>query len=310
MLDPRLQASAEKAVRATGRPGALVAFEPDNGSVRAVFSMPGERGDPLLAAHVPASTFKTFSALAGLEAGVLTTATTKECTGRYAFGGHEFRCSRVHGTETTAQAIVRSCNSFFFDVATKIEHERLHEMARRFGFGERTGVELADAPGVVPAVDRSAGVTGTALLDAAGHGEIKVTLLQLARAYAVIANGGRLVSLTVTGRERKPPRAVQLLPAHLELVRAALVDVVAAEDGTAHALATAGFPIAGKTGSGEAPPLRPGEAETDDTWFVAYAPPESPKILVAARIERSGPGADAKTAVKAVLDAWRSEKNL
>jgi penicillin-binding protein 2 len=212
----------------------------------------------------------------------------------------------VHGRETTAQAIVRSCNVFFFDVATQIDHERILEVARRFGFGERSGIELPDEAGAVPSGKARDPAGPGPLADAAGHGQVKVTLLQLARAYAAIANGGKLVPLRVTERPREPARAVALGSEHLELVRGALIDVVAAKDGTAHALMTPGFPFAGKTGSGEAPPLQPGAAPQDDQWFVAYAPPSEPKILVAARVERFGPGADAKIVVKRVLDAWRA----
>ena len=87
------------------------------------------------------------------------------------------------------------------------------------------------------------------------------------------------------------------------LVRAALVDVVEAEDGTAHAFAIPGLRYAGKTGTGEAPPKD--GVEANDAWFVAYAPADRPAVLVAARVERADPKKDAKETVRRVLEAWR-----
>jgi penicillin-binding protein 2 len=309
-LDARLQTAAETALGPIGRAGGIVAIEPDTGTVRALFSVPGERGDPLLVAQVPGSTFKTFTAIAGLEAGVLTATTEMECRGTFSFGGKELRCAAVHGRETTAQAITRSCNAFFYAVGAEVDHLRVLEVAHRFGFGARTGIELSDEAGLVPDEAREEATRDPSstvpLLDAIGHGEIRVTLLQLARAYAAIANGGKLVRLSVAGHA-DVERSVALRPEDLALIRSALVDVVDKDDGTAHAYAMPGFPFAGKTGSAEAPP-RNGVETDDDTWFVAYAPPESPKILVAARIERADVARDAKWAVARVLDAWRSSR--
>jgi penicillin-binding protein 2 len=309
-LDLHLQAEAERALRTVGKAGAVVVLDPNSGVVRALFSVAGDRGDPLLTAHVPASTFKPFAAIAGLEAGVLTNATEKECTGTFQFAGHELRCAATHGRETVARAIYRSCNAFFYSMATEVDHHRVLDVARRFGFGERTGIELPEEVGVVPDEARYAAVkqdpTSTVpLLDAIGHGEITVTLLQLARAYAVFANGGKLVRLSLMrgGVER----SVDLRPADLALVRSALADVVAKEDGTAHAFAIPGFPYAGKTGTADAPP-RNGVDTDEDAWFVAYAPPSGPNVLVAARVERADVTRDAKWIVQRVLESERDSR--
>jgi penicillin-binding protein 2 len=308
-IDSALQAASERALSAAGRPGAIVAFEPDSGTVRALYSVPGDRGDPLLTAHVPASTFKVLATIAGLEAGALTPDTVETCDGRYPFHGNELRCSKAHGRETTADAITRSCNVFFYSMATHMDHWPLLEVARRFGFGARTGIELADAEGVVPdraryeAVKRDPEST-VPLLDAMGHGEVTVTLLQLSRAFAVIANGGRLSKLHVT-RPGELERAVELRPQDLALVRKALFDAVESEAGTAHASAIPGFPLAGKTGGAEVPALG-GEGEDEDKWFVAYAPPDAPKILVGARVERAAEDRGAMFVVRELLQAYRA----
>ena len=154
-----------------------------------------------------ASAFKPFTAIAGLEAGVLTPRTEKVCTGTFEFASTELRCAAVHGRETTSQAISTFVQFVFLRRGRGMDHGRTLEVARRFGFGERTGIELPDETGVVP--DRARyeqikrdGASTVPLLDAIGHGEITVTLLQFARAYAAIANGGKLVHVSVT-RKRK-----------------------------------------------------------------------------------------------------------
>ena len=188
-----------------------------------------------------------------------------------------------------------------------MDHARILEVSRRFGFGTPTGIELPDEAGTVPSNARYEEVkrdpTSTVpLLDAIGHGEIEVTLLQLARAFAVIANGGKLVRLGLT-HGGEVDRNVAIRPQDLALVRAALVDVVVKDDGTAHGFSIPGFPYAGKTGSSEAPP-RNGADTNEDAWFVAYAPPDDAKILVAARVERADVTRDAKRVVRRVLEAW------
>ncbi|HEX3593647.1 MAG TPA: penicillin-binding transpeptidase domain-containing protein, partial [Polyangiaceae bacterium] len=115
-LDDSLQDVTERAVRRSGRPAAIVAMEPDTGVVRAVFSVAGERGDPLLSPHVPASTFKVFAALAGLESGKVTLGSEKTCTGVFPFAGKELTCPKAHGRENVVTAIQRSCNGFFYAV--------------------------------------------------------------------------------------------------------------------------------------------------------------------------------------------------
>lgn len=307
-LNPDLQRAAEAAVRRVGRPSAVVAVDPNSGAVRALSSVPGDRGDPLLTAHVPASTFKVFTAVAALEAGAVTPGDEKTCTGTYDFAGKTLTCREPHGRETVATAVVRSCNSFFYDVGAHMDHAALLDVARRFGFGERTGIELPDQAGYVEDAARAAEIrrdpASTApLLDAIGHGEIQVTILQLARAFAVIANGGKLFPFTTrsTGSVARP---VAISPSTLALIRGALANVVDDESGTAHDVAIDGFAFSGKTGSADSPPVNR-EPSGEDRLFIAYAPRSAPTILVAARVEHAEGTSDAKHVARDVLDAYR-----
>ena len=302
-LVPSLQAAAEDALTAAGTAGAVVALDPNDGSVLALYSVPGDRGDPLLTPALPASTFKSFAALAALRTGVITPETVLTCNGGYDFEQRlHLSCPLQHGPENVAHALAVSCNAFFYEVGDKLDAAALGALASEVGLGAATGSELRDPPGVIPPPP-SPGAPRTArpLMNAIGHGDYLVTLLGLARAYAAIANGGCLVELHVVrgvrGRDgaltpaaHRPPLKLPLEPASLTLVRSALTDAVAADYGRAHSLALAGYPFAGKTGGADSPPRGhpddEGDGKEQDSWFVGFAPPEHPTLLVAARLER------------------------
>jgi penicillin-binding protein 2 len=309
-LVPRLQSAAERAVTEAGKTASIVAIAADSGDVLALYSVPGERGDPLLVAQLPASTFKPLVAFAALEAGALDASTVKECTGSYDFEGKHFTCTGKHGSLNVEKALAASCNAFFYDLATAVAPERVRDVARRFGYGERTGIELADEAGQVPESEETPRTLR--VLDAIGHGNYRITLLQLARAYAAIANGGKLPSLSLIRGQRasRAQRTLELSASHLAIVHQGLLDAVSADYGRAHAFAIPGLAFAGKTGGAEAPPLKdatPAAEQDEDGWFVAYAPASKSQIVVAARVERRGSVVPAAL-VKTVLEAWRDSQ--
>jgi cell division protein FtsI/penicillin-binding protein 2 len=318
-LSSELQSAAEAALAATGRAGAVVAFDPRDGRVRALFSVVGERGDPLLTPHQPGSTFKSFMTVAALRAGVLAPDTVLTCTGAYDFAGAHLTCPLQHGAENPVRALAVSCNSFYYQLATKLDPARVVEVTRELGWDQRTGIELADAPGVIPEPPaKDAKPTPRPLVDAVGHGQYQVTLLGLARAYAAFANGGNVVDLHVVDAQRgsdgtlvpvahRPPRPTGLEPAAITLVLEGLRDAIATPDGRAHALAIPGYPFYGKTGSVEAPSRvgAPVDApEEDDSWFVAFAPLPNPLLVVATRVERAR--GKAGQVARQVLEAFRA----
>jgi cell division protein FtsI/penicillin-binding protein 2 len=132
-------------------------------------------------------------------------------------------------------------------------------------------------------------------------------MVALWRAFAAIANGGKLVRLTLRGGGGAE-RAVTMSPSTLSSIRNALARVVDDADGTAHDVALAGFPISGKTGGADSPPLN-GKPSGEDKWFVAYAPQSLPTIVVAARVEHADGTSDAKHVVREVLEAYRSSSS-
>ncbi len=322
-LVPSVQAAVEEALLASATAGAVVALDPGDGTVLGLFSVPGDRGDPLVTPQQPASTFKSFTALAALRAGAITPDTVFTCTGTYRFADLQLTCPLKHGPENVAHALAASCNAFFYHVGAKLDPVELARTAGEFGLASRSGIELMDAPGVVPdPTVKDPKRVARPLVNAIGHGDYLVTLLGLARAYAAIANGGNLVELRVVRSRpgadgtkapvRHPtPMKLPIDTAALALVRSGLVDAVGAEYGRTHSLAIEGYPFAGKSGGADSPPRAdsPAGAEgpsEEDSWFVAYAPPEAPTLLVAARLERITHGNDAARLVARVLAALRA----
>lgn len=304
---PELQRAAERSLAATRHAGALVALNPQDGKLLALYSISGRRGDPLVTLHQPGSTFKVFSAIAALEAGVIDADTTLTCNRSYAFGELTLTCPLAHGPENAAKALAVSCNAFFYALADKQGPEPLRSVAAAFGFGEPTGIELDAPAGVLrdPAPDPER--PSLDLMDAIGHGAYRTNLLELARAYAAIANGGMLVTLHRNSETAPAARRLPYAETTLALVRGALFDAVDKDYGRTHAQRIDGYPFAGKTGGVDAPGRDDSTNDVVmDSWFVAFAPPTNPKLLVAARLERvpqGGPLTAAAVVREVLLEA-------
>jgi len=180
-----------------------------------------------------------------------------------------------------------------------------HE-ARRIGYGQKTGIELKDEDGAGLLGDQAwkmkvYGEPWTSvdtISSAIGQGPVLVTPMQMARLYAVVANGGWLVTPHVLERDT-PRRWLGLKPQTLRALRQGLRMVVT--QGTATILNDPSLPpVAGKTGTGEDPP-RP-----DHAWFGGYAPAGKPTLVIVAFGENSGGygGTVAAPMVKALMTTW------
>lgn len=264
----------------------------------------------------PASVFKVVSAAAALERGVVTPRTTLHCPGAYEFGGRRFRCHKHegHGDVTLHDALVQSCDVYFYKVGEALGIDTLAEQAARMGFGEPTGVELAESEGLLPTkawYDKHYGryFPGYALSTAVGQKDVTATPLQVARAYAALAVGGVLPPLTLieqfeTGGQAVAPlrplaaRSIGLKPATMQILRRALEGVVDDASGTGTRAAVPGVRVAGKTGTAEAAQRARDDAPPDvrqwllqdHAWFAAWAPAEAPEIVVVAFVEHGGGG--------------------
>lgn len=329
-IDWELQSVAESLIASYGS-GAAVAIDPKSGEILALVSQPNfdpnlftgvlldtvwkrlasDSLHPLLnrclqGTYPPASTFKILTAAAGLESGRVTTRTLfKTCRGGLAFGNRVFKCWRPqgHGQLTLMDAIVQSCDVYFYQLGEEIGLDLWSDYARRSFFGRLTGIDLpSELSGIIPSrayFDEEYGEgkwTRTLIVNLAiGQGEVLVTPLQMAVFFAAIANGGE-VSEPHLIREMKYPdgRLVraqgELLgplpfsPNTLGIMKAALVKAVNGARGTGRAAILPSVTVAGKTGTAQNPH---GE---DHAWFCCFAPAQDPQIAIAIVVENAGHG--------------------
>jgi penicillin-binding protein 2 len=213
---------------------------------------------------------------------------------------------------------VQSCNVYFYQLGDRLGLDRIARVAEDFGFGVPTGLGLnGEVAGFIPnmAYYKQEGgfQKGFVLNTAIGQGSVKVTVLQLAMAYAAVANGGKLFVPQIVERietssgqvvEEFQPRLRRILAAPaeaLQRVRLALADAVNDPKGTSFAARVPGLDVAGKTGTAQVNNhrVREGDAGADAShaWFASFAPTHHPKIAVVVLVEHGGFGAKAATPV-------------
>ena len=327
-IDLDLQQAAERAL-ATVRKGAIVAMDPQTGAVRAMASRPnfdpnifstgptlaewnalGGPDAPMLnrafQGYPPASTFKLVTTIAGIESGKYGENSQVPTMNSFCYRGQCYGDHGSFGAIGFPMALAVSSNSFYYQVGLKVGPTELFHEARRIGYGQKTGIELKDEDGEGLLGDQAwkmkvYGEPWTSvdtISSAIGQGPVLVTPMQMARLYAVVANGGWLVTPHVVERPTSR-RWLGLKPATLRALRKGLRMVVT--DGTAKILNDPSLPpVAGKTGTGEDPP-RP-----DHAWFGGYAPAGKPTLVIVAFGENSGGygGTVAAPMVKALMTTW------
>lgn len=355
-LDTAMQQAAIAAL-SPYRSGAVVAMNVQTGEILAMASHPTEAigprlrtqqpepadpPDPVFApmvnkavtAYPPGSTFKVVTALAGLIEGAVADTTEVDCPGFYEYRNHRFNCFKRsgHGSVTLVPALAQSCDTYFYMLGDLLGIDTLAHYARDwFGMGERTGVEVFEQAGVMPteAWYRARGrrfQPGFAINTSVGQGDVKVTPLAMARAYAALVNGGRLLRPRLVrwvGPPEDAPRTVapevlrdlDLPPEFVDLVLEGLHGAVNSPEGTAAKQAIPDLPFGGKTGTAQAPERRADVPDDiarwllqDHAWFVGYAPARRPGVVVAAFIEHGGfGGTEAAPVVRKVIEAYYAE---
>jgi penicillin-binding protein 2 len=288
-------------------------------------------------AYPPGSTFKPFTALAALEKGLIDPRQVSQCRGALTFGKRTFRCTHVHGAVAMQKAIAESCNVYFYRLAAEygVGMDLIAEMGQRYGLGARTGLGInAEASGRMPTrawmTLRNKGQfrLGFGLNAAIGQGATTVTVLQLALAYAALANGGTLyqpqivraveTSAGTVVQEFTPRvrRQIDVRPESLALVQRAMTAGVNEEGGTAFRARVAGVEMAGKTGTAQVSHrlARGIEAERvwyfnrEHAWFAGYAPTRSPEVAVVVLVEHGGTGG--KHAAPVAFEVVRAYQEL
>jgi penicillin-binding protein 2 len=336
-IDADLQRIAERALRdhpaagvavvevATGRILALVskpAFDPNQMTGHLTRAEEAQlEADPykpfldktLRQHYYPGSTYKFVTAIAGLEDQAVVPDDRVHCNGAYVLGKRAFHCTKDHGSVNLIEAIAQSCDVYFWHLAEKLGMDKISRVAEDFGFGAPTGLGMnGDVPGHIPWktwYDAHGGYRlGYTLNTAIGQGDTDVTILQLALAYAALANGGNLwVPQIVERVETASGKIVATYPPTLRhhvaasqktlsIVARGLWGVVNDKKGTAYAARDAGLAVAGKTGTAQVGKLvrykddGAWDPERDHAWFAGYAPAQDPKIAVVVLIEHGGHG--------------------
>jgi penicillin-binding protein 2 len=287
------------------------------------------------AAYPPGSTYKPFTALAGLADGLVDPHAQVDCRGGFEYGKRYFRCTGVHRRVNLHDAIVQSCNTYFYELGSRISIDRLASIGLDFGFGVRTGIGVnPEARGRMPTRGwytrryKEAFRGGFTVLSAIGQGATTVTVLQLALAYAALANGGTVYQPQVvrsietsdgTVIQEFPPRVrrmVELDPSHLAMVKNAMQGVTSEKHGTGYGGRIPGVDLAGKTGTAQVSHVTPRSVDPDrewyfnrdHAWFAGYSPAASPEIAIVVLIEHGGGGG--KNAVPVAMRVVRDWQKI
>jgi penicillin-binding protein 2 len=275
-------------------------------------------------AYPPGSTFKPFSALAALEDRIVDPREKVRCDGYYAFGRRIWKCTHVHGKVELHEAIVQSCNVYFYHLAELVGMDRIAKVAMDFGLGQKTGVGVnPEAAGRIPTHawttlhHKGQFRIGYTLNAAIGQGADTVTVLQLTLAYAALANGGTLYQPQIVRAVESsdgsivqdfPPRVrriVSVRPENFSIVGDALRGVVTEEGGTAYKERLNDVDMSGKTGTAQTSHVNQRELDTtrawyfnrEHAWFAGFAPAKSPEIAIVVLIEHGGAGGRAAAPV-------------
>lgn len=363
-IDRDLQLSAAKALE--GKVGAVVALDVHSGAVLSMVSspsfLPGEfstglsheywsslnnnKSQPMVNRNVyehymPGSTFKPFTALMLLEEGMINSHTRVNCKGKMKFGNRVFHCWKGggHGSMDVVGALRESCNIFFQESIWRKDIDILAKYAKLFGFGSRLGIDLSrEVSGLVPTKEwkkkrfNREWQHGETLSCAIGQSYLLVSTLQLANAYAALANRGDLYrpyiideisdskGILIEKKEKELIRKIALKDLTWDLVQEGITQVAQDPRGTAIRYTKPGLKMAGKTGTAQVRGFsseriyercedKPME-ERHHGLSVAYAPSDNPQIAVAAIVEHGCAGSSAGVPVVSQVVETFTEKYL
>jgi len=351
-IDSSVQAAGEGALAARGLPGAFVTMNVNNGQILGLGSFPtfdpSVFTKPMTQAQVDdlyrnptapladratqglyptGSTFKPITAMAALNTGVITPQTTIVDGGSITIGGETFQNAggASYGTLSLVPALQVSSDVFFYTLGLEMWNTgALQHWAHMLGIGRPTGIDLPEqTEGLLPSrqwrnrlyrhgeTERPWSAGDNVQL-ATGQGDLQTNPLQMAIAYATVANGGTVVTPNVgmqvddaAGRVQKefeppPRRHVHVDPIYQAAILEGLHEAAQAPGGTSYAV-FGGFPVpvAGKTGTAQRPP------NPDQSWYIVLAPYPNPRIVTAVTIEQGGFGVEsAAPAALQILEAY------
>jgi penicillin-binding protein 2 len=364
-LDMKLQLAAQEAME--GMRGAVVAIDPRNGDVLALLSTPSfdpnrfaagmSRGDyvaltsdidkplynrALAGTYPPGSTVKPFLALSALQNESVNPTDEKNCPGHFRLPGqtHRYRDWKPagHGNVDMHEAIVVSCDVYFYHLAVTMGIDAIASGLRQFGFGAPVGLDISgENSGVVPSREWKAEqfarredqvwFPGETVITGIGQGYMLVTPVQLAHAGATLAaRGQRFTPRLLIGTENAvtreinytPPSVLEPVadqePEHWQIVHDAMVGVTTEPSGTARTpMAGMTYRVAAKTGTAQVVNIAQDERyreeelderQRDHRLFVAFAPADAPRIALGIVVENGGEESSAAPVARKVFDAY------
>ena len=242
--------------------------------------------------YEPGSTFKTVTSAASLEEGVVTPESTFFCNGYHIAGDRMIKCwryPRTHGAQTFVQGVQNSCNPVFMELGERLGAEKFYEYMDKFGFNEKTGIDLSgEAVGIMHKLEN----VGPVELATMSFGQsFQITPLQLLRAVSSMVNGGYLITphigCKITDNEGNVIKELEygenekiLSDKTSEEMKVILESVVS--EGTGNKAYIPGYRIGGKTATSEKLPRRSGKYIAS---FLTFAPAENPQVMAIVLID-------------------------
>jgi len=352
-IDYDLQLAAENSMGP--QQGAVVALDPRTGEVLAMTSHPAfdpkefavriskdewqqlneDESRPLLnraiqAQLAPGSVFKVVMATAMLESKAVPEDFSVVCNGAEDFYGRQFKChifgKGSHGRVDLHEAMVKSCDIFFYNLGKRLGIDRISYYASQLGMGKRTGIDLpGEQEGLVPSeawkerVFKQKWYPGETISVAIGQGAITVTPIQLAHTVAGVVMGGVFHRPhLLLGAKDTEEASFPIGEETTDKVTQAMFGVVNEAGGTAHMVHLDGIEFCGKTGSAQMISNEGkaragghvGKELADNAWFVGFAPRRNPEIVVAVLVDHGLHGASAAAPVaRDVIKAYYEKKS-
>lgn len=242
--------------------------------------------------YEPGSTFKTVTASAGLEEGVVTPESHFFCNGFHTVGDRMIKCwryPRTHGSQTFVEGVQNSCNPVFMELGERLGAEKFYEYMDKFGFNEKTGIDLSgEAVGIMHKLEN----VGPVELATMSFGQsFQITPLQLLRAVSSMVNGGYLVTPHIgckivdndgnTVKNLDYDKGEKILSDETSENMKKILESVVSE-GTGNKAYIAGYRIGGKTATSEKLPRRSGKYIAS---FLSFAPAENPEVMAIVLID-------------------------
>lgn len=321
--------------------GAVVVEDVNNGEVLAAASYPTydindyyenysklakNKRNPMwnrfaLGTYAPGSTFKPMMACAALEEGAIDENTTFHCSGRFQYYDVVFGCldGKAHGTNNVRTALQKSCNIFFYNCAEKLGISKIDEYGLMFGLGEKTGVEISEASGVLasPANAEKHGrkwQKGDTIQSGIGQSDHLFTPLQLANYCATVANNGTryemrfvkaIINTSNGSVDTKSGTVAEDLPISDKTFSTVQqgMRLVATKAGISTVFNKIDVPVACKTGTSQV--IKDGK-KVNNGFLITYAPYDKPEISIASVIELAGSGTSTAEITSSIIDYYYS----